>query len=677
MSQVMEKLDGFGVLALLLSGAFKLRYLLCNRGSLKKLRLVDLSDSSTSRWPLMVGELRGLEELTVVRPNSRLGCTSLVPNQLKNLPQLKLLHLECLDSGMLLVETRLRSLLPNLESLSISQLEQPVSAQDLPSTLTSFHAGTVFALPQLNCAEAALELPLLRSLTLEGPCTGRTNLTAFSLVQLEVSFSILPKTGDIFPATLTHLTLRGQLNSLDFLPLTLTYLNVHCTTDALRTRNLRRMPHLKSLILEKTKFTLLHLQALFPPSLQHLSIHYCYSLDRLYLPQDLKSLTIYLTTNQAIQFCYEPSATPASQRLLPLDHAIDIYDAATSSITTFIEGFPPGLEKLHLYSDCGWWRTDTSFPNHLKTGVPHTLTELTLQMTTPTHTTNDWDQFPDTMVSLTLNNFLPTHRHTLSRFYHLERLELDMSNLTVDFSLFSSLAPTLQHLSLKWQSGFEETFLSFLPKGLLSLKLIAIKEEDSFLTEKGIRFLGQLSSLYCLKLQLNLENLLDWMIRLIPRSLIRLELPGRKSKLSSVCFASLPRFLECFKVGYLVSVKGYHLASLPRGLRICSVLQLGNDPSFEEWDRVTLLPTTLRVVAFGNSPRSRTLDRKLRRSAEEMRQFPDERTASNSFWLHHTESFSSAVDPLVQIPSSKFHRRVSLASVAIGVVAMCVFLWYE
>lgn len=85
------------VIALWLSGDVRLRSILSVQGGVQSMRLTDMTSGSTSRWPMCLASFKGLLHLHVSRPHGGIGPPSLIWQELKKLPRLLSLEIDCID----------------------------------------------------------------------------------------------------------------------------------------------------------------------------------------------------------------------------------------------------------------------------------------------------------------------------------------------------------------------------------------------------------------------------------------------------------------------------------------------------------------------------------------------------------------------------------------------------
>lgn len=174
-------------------------------------------------------------------------------------------------------------------------------------------------------------------------------------------------------------------------------------------------------------------------------------------------------------------------------------------------------------------------------------------------------------------------------------------------------------------------------------------QERPELTEKGMRSLSRLYNLKQLSLGFGCALIQDWMLRSLPRSLRSLHLRTEGSKISSLCFASLPRLLQHLTLTHLHYVQPNHILALPQNLRSLEITSVNSPKVLPEY--CPPLPATLdqltSVLKFP-APKAHS-------SAAES---PTSQTKSIGFNFHSPcdEEFRSALVPLCERHSRYGHR---------------------
>jgi hypothetical protein len=310
MQMITEKAGGSSTINLWASGNRALRFLLAHRCGVRTVDLWDGTQYSTSRWPMMLSELRGLEVLKIDRDSHPLYCPGLVFQELKKMPGLKILHLNCRDCVEILVTERknakmesLSELLPNLKELQLTSFSADISLLDLPNSLDRLEAKCVVT--DTHCLEQfgnlkTLSLKKDESSPLEIHCPSLTSLALSEFSQLE--------NGSCFPRYLTHFSAyvadESKMESGFIFPISLVNLELNGIIS-LDSVTFRHLTCLKSLRLiqrgDSNRFHDSTFPIIFPPSLESLSMRWPMKRMPLILPLRLCALNVQRSGSRTLE----------------------------------------------------------------------------------------------------------------------------------------------------------------------------------------------------------------------------------------------------------------------------------------------------------------------------------------------------------------------------------------
>jgi hypothetical protein len=145
LAEITALLNGGGLLRLWMTGDFVLHDRL-RKGGVKEVSFEDSSNYSTTRWPMMIGELYSLEKLTYLRDLQPLGPAALIWRELSRLRRLVTLNffvhdtLSILECGRENGELWMENIFPLMRKLNFGhlRLDRLPSWLHLPSKLEGF-----------------------------------------------------------------------------------------------------------------------------------------------------------------------------------------------------------------------------------------------------------------------------------------------------------------------------------------------------------------------------------------------------------------------------------------------------------------------------------------------------------------------------------------------------------
>ena len=584
--EIMQSITGMAgtnsVINLWLSGDVNMRQLLGSRQGVRIMRLCSLPATPTSRWPMMLRELRGLRELEINRGHHALFCPSLVYGELKTMVDLCVLRLQCTDADEILFgsrkkvgKERLKEIFPRLEELHIMDLKEPLNPSDLPKTLTNLQLhGNLPPEIELTLPEnlETLKLPhpperlqswpssltslSLATTSLPSDLPLRSNLT---FLQCEVIQTELLDFGFVFPRNLTHLDLSAPIQARQFCL-------VHLTR--LRSLNLR--------ISKESIYARVRLQspgntvsAPFPASLTTLVFSWGLDGPALVLPPSLKHLEatwvlseppdIY-TTNSNFELPIPENSVQWLENpeywTLDLDRVADKglprnlveWSAIGKPMQRRVKPFPLACTSLPSHTlavlEAPSFLLDDAVGAMLPV-CPH-LKRVTLRLD----------------CSLRLPAFIREATHLQSANLHFtsapcpEKLH-DLPRQLEDLCI-SVKPPHDPNSSAGWLP------FHFLPTSLVSLKILAMGEIGLAEFEK----VGLLTKLTFLHLAFGLDDSIqDNHVSILPRSLQYFHLFSPRHCLTGNALAWLPPNLISLHCETLANVQNSHMAHLPRSLR--------------------------------------------------------------------------------------------------------------
>lgn len=620
------------VISLWLCGNRRLQTLF-RRGGVISVNLIDLSPLSTSRWPLLLGELRGLEHLQVAHPNSGLAPSPFIWHQLTRLPGLKTIDIDYRHAYALFVDenNRLKPLakfFPKLETLVVPNLHSVPIVEDTnhyPATLTELsytfdNARLDSALPvPPNLVNFALCASRLSSLN-------RLPLTLFeSLVRLDIDLTnftadqpkYLPRNLKELRLTTNEISVRKLI---DFPP-DLTRLEWgNARSDAFEGLNFQSLASLDILILKSYVATAARnaqcnlSRTFLPPALRTLQIGFgCVGTIR--LPPSLTS---------AIFNC--PVHVDWPGRIIQTQYAHGVED-----------GLPHALKALEFrpaHSRARLTRSSQHISSAFVNALPRDLEHLILH--TASFESDDWSHLPPSLKSLSIGG-------SSTGFGRLVNMPLfsNLIQLSVDIGLFCWRDEYCQHLSrnmtkchlkvaLNSTTPITDACLAHLPTSLTSLKIGGDPIDGPEFTLVGLKSLSQFVSLEKLSLSWRLKrrHIVEESMALLPRSILYLKFLG-KTSLSSHCWQYLPRNLKTLHWQAIRYVTASDFALLPRGLR---TIYLNSVPS--SFHNIPALPTTAHEGWFGELAKA-PFDGDRKRFIPILEQYPDPRVHTNSFHSHN------------------------------------------
>jgi hypothetical protein len=652
---------GFGVISLWLSGATRLRQLLSIRGGVTHVKLVDTSLNSTSRWPKMLAEMRGLIDLRLDRGHAPLRCAPLVWQELQKMPQLRTLHLRCSDSGSILIEQsnwkiyqNLSEVFPHLEDLFLSLVSMSILNHHLPPTLIRLQLSASHITTQLYLNNEGHKGPILPRLEKLSLMRDFYDLPPFVLTLPLTELEYSPKdfnVGQQLSSTLLKLTLQRvtSTNFSNIIPNTLTYLCLYAYSFKIHNQMFRNQTALKTLILNRVDESYnAHFTAeptsIFPTSLENLTLNCFFKTDRLILPPHLNSLVMLAPIFPESAIEYELQWDPDSVFMTSQTKTsnMTILNSSNASNSTsedqmtediFVptaKGLPPSLTKFSIKSRLIGGFSDEFIQKQL----PHSMTYL--RLTDTNLPSSSWSSLPPTLVHLECNDLIPFQSQDPSRLRNLTSLVLRIGAEYLDDSCLALMPPSLTLFELVYRNGVTQKALHHLPKGLLKLTLIGAPKSSAEMDATGFFYLSEFLDLQKVHLTFRMPQVEDGIFRMLPRSLIQLKLSGSCPMLTAACFEFLPRFLQTLHLQGLTNAKNRQIILLPRTLRRICLEEVRGLTA----DCMSLLPTTLTSATIGkHEPLPFVMWQMTRKIGEPT--FPDSRIHENSFNFHSDMTLST------------------------------------
>lgn len=580
---------GFGTICLWASGSFALRKLMSDRGGVNRISLADTSPRSTSRWPMMLGELKGLTDLRINRGFWPLCDHQLVRKELKKLVNLRILHLMCSDSGLILLGD-IRPNWPKIEDFRVTALLSPLHVSGLPETLVKIHISSHSWFSIAAEPTETTKLPFLEEMSIETDLPLQIFSLTPSLTRLRTK-TCNAAFAEVLPPTLTRLrTTITKIEILKMLPSGLQILKVKVPFEIIDENCFLHFKSLRKLVLSSTGFSNLETTLSvcpFPSSLESLKITKPYVVDRFEMPSSLTSLELSA-------LCFRG---PISIGKVPNLRRLSLFRLR------YLEGDD----------------ADDAIMAHVSL-LPKSLTELEISKEVELPP-NGWHILPPQLEKLALSRIGPEAPYSAAQFSHLRELTLDCKS-DFDFDFLAFLPKTFTSLQLTCPGPIPMEVFDMLPTEIRKLHLTE-RGKSGELTIQGLSSLSALVNLVELYCPMNLPLIEDEMINWLPRSLIALHLPGHPAKLTSACFAYLPRQLQSLTLNSISKGQIADVAWLPRGLRTLTI-------SRAQWftkECFPLLPTTIMY-----SSRLNDLDSAYWKSiGPANEETPDPRTSTNSY----------------------------------------------
>jgi len=586
LSEIASFLSGGQIISLWLCGDVHLTTLMGASGGITRVHLYDSSSLTTSRFPLMLCELRGLVRLRLHLPRSFLGPTLYVRKRLSQLSHLLSLDLFTLGNAELLFDASgegsiwdLSSAFPVLNSLGLSlphSLPNKPPLLSLPSTLESFSLATAakHSNGTWQCAWGPLPFRL------------PTGLLDLDFHPDAPSGFLLPKFPDALPSSLTSLAVPMQRITKEWLytvPKTLTRLSV-CANDSeedidlgasippslislalifestpQNEINLAKHATLESFELSSTfsaSYLTFYVSLNLPPSLKHLYIKCRASISELLLPQHLETLVV--------KDCLDLSPNTFKTLQTGIVSMQKEGDGGILQVEREEHAFPQTLKVLKVTQAEGELLT----ASHLLSSLPPSTSLHTLEFEAPM-TLGDWKRIPSTVHTLKTQGNFDSFASFPPRLVELN-LRL-ASNSRLDEKDLMHLPRTIRVFILEFNKvagRVTETLLHHLPSNMLQFKLKCPHTICATLTKGGLQTLSQWEEIEALELSMMVDpTVRNSDFGLLPRTLRVLSIEFMTGDLTGEVFTYMPRFLKELVMPSLYQVTPEHLALLPRGLR--------------------------------------------------------------------------------------------------------------
>jgi hypothetical protein len=602
LAMVTEMSGATSAIFLWLSGSSALRFVLSRAGGVTHIRLSDPSFYSTSRWPMLIGQLSGLKSLHIRAARSALCFPVSAMDAVLSLDNLQELDIFSMKADHLIkklshsfIPGSTKQYLPQLRDLRFSTHKLPKSGLNLPKSLTSLEVqlkatvgteGTMFS--NINYS-----LPFLSCLILQGPFVSSDQklVTVFSTLQLtELKVCVHDnKLHRYLPRTLTilDLAIRGS-DIADFLDLPPSLTDLRVSARSANMENLKEhlFPHLTSLELHlwATLETNSPYALAFPRTLLHLNLNCNVTPWRIVLPPYLRTLMIsFLRTAYIETECVEED--------LPLVETLQHHPVAgRDDPIKSREGCPFTLLKLQIRGSTHRHMTGNFHPNFIGKEYPQKIESIQVGDDSFLPGRGNFYRLPGaTLTELTC--FSVGSNPNLSQFTRLTRLELhtlgDAPNQWISTFPPSLTSLTLNSLSSKWLTP---ACFQYFNRGMVKLRL-SQREGNKIagITEKDFQVLQSFDMLEDLELSFEMDDIEDSSFEFLPKSLRYLKLDGSCEFLTSGCFKHLPRNLHTLRLRNFSQLNNLEVIDLPRKLR---VLELPALTTFSEWAGQSL-PTGL------------------------------------------------------------------------------------
>jgi hypothetical protein len=626
MREITELAGSNGVIQLWLSGCPQLIRILGLQGGVSHMKLVDTSPHSTSRWPMILAELKGLIDLRIHRGNNPLSCLQRVRRGLQSLSKLKVLHLDCDDSGLILQcgEWRhgsdLANFFPCLVDLFILRLSHPLQPRHLPPTLTKLHFSGGKEFPPNNLGSI---LPFLAHLSFDSfQWIPKDFACPLTLTELNITIKDIRKIPTL-PPSLLRLTIQFLERYVAWtdipFPRSLEYLNIELAQLPLHINPFASLFRLRTFIWTRGSMWTGAKNGdviRFPPNIRTIQLYSHLLAKRIILPPCLTSLKMTSLELGEDGFETEMENQFEENGLI----CGPIVEMTRRGLPTTLTHFDITLSFLtQSMISSGWAKNNFKSISYLRMSIsnifipdPHWYQE----------------NLPiNTLKTLHLSGSL-AFAPSLNAFHNLTDLNLHIvlkSPLKDDW--FLTLPRSLIHLHLLFnENSFTQQALDFLPSQLLSLRLVFTCDK-SYMPDidiVGFRSLNKLIDLTTLQLFFNMRKVEDDDFLLLPRTLTYLSLQGQSNQsnrsLTSGLYRHLPRCLQLFEGLHLTRIRCADYIHLPRTLRNSRL----DFPLEDLNNSSSLLPTTLKPLDI------RRYDLPYAKKIEIPKTFPDERIHSNS-----------------------------------------------
>jgi hypothetical protein len=653
LGEIASFLPTYSIFHLWLSGDRQLR-LIMTRGGVKSLTIHDHSMRSTSRWPMMLGDLTGLEKLLIKRPHFTIGPAALIWAEITRLSALRSLTLLIPDSLAIFKHGRvgkdvldLGKIFPHLLTLEMGHLSQdPIySWIRLPPGLQSV-SGTCLMLETEPLRKSFPDPNTLTSLNIQRVQIGFDqaepihvafpNLLTYVLVLPSVQlrwFSTLPKSLTTFELRVEKLTVDDESRDKSlgfFLPIGLRSLSLHLGMKSdLFNFDMRELVKLETLNLICSAFASAPNNAFaLPESLKHLTLTLAFdALQVMFLPPNLESLDLTSCGKIKLSNIYTTKTT------------IDAVSVTNNSFN----GLPKTLKSLKMPPQSA---NKAAFLNSIE-GL-----ELE-QLYVSVHSFDVKDIDKLTLATLRSLEFWPSDTsvfnfHALVACHYLTYFKCRTESVVTPEDL-QCLPMGLKTFYLTCP-GLPAFNFGVLPSSLTSICIGFQPDGDSLLlTKASFANLVRFTDLDRLNIHMGTSSeIYNSDFALLPRGLRQLSIYRRLVNITSGCYAYLPRYLNQLQMPYIYNnLDPRDIACLPRGLsEFGYVVDSGSKlaPKF-----IASLPSPIHRES---EPFAQDLDTET---------FPDPRTANISFQSHN-ETYQEREKRLRHVGEASIEQEASSSS---------------